>query len=82
MITNSKTIQKLVSHYGLKDVGYNRNYINFRCPFHADNDPSCGINCVTGHWHCFGCAKGGTLFNFIYRMVNAIKKMGYTGSYI
>lgn len=30
------------------------------CPFHADKNPSFGINLGSGKWHCFSCGRGGT----------------------
>jgi hypothetical protein len=41
---------------------------NMRCPFHEESTPSCGINIVTGLWHCFGCGLGGRLEDFVARL--------------
>ena len=30
-----------------------------RCPFHADNNPNCGVDRFTGIFHCFACGAGG-----------------------
>ncbi len=30
-----------------------------RCPFHADNNPSCGVDRLTGVFKCFSCGAGG-----------------------
>lgn len=30
-----------------------------RCPFHADNNPSCGVDRHTGVFKCFSCGAGG-----------------------
>jgi DNA primase len=34
-------------------------WLNCRCPFHKDNDPSFGVNSVTGAYKCFGCGIRG-----------------------
>ncbi|MGC8605769.1 MAG: DNA primase, partial [Desulfomonilaceae bacterium] len=40
------------------------------CPFHGDKDPSFYVSPQKGIFHCFGCAAGGSVFNFIMRMEN------------
>lgn len=40
------------------------------CPFHGDTDPSFYVSPQKGIFHCFGCAVGGSVFNFIMRMEN------------
>ncbi|MBU0456505.1 MAG: hypothetical protein KKA99_07010, partial [Gammaproteobacteria bacterium] len=34
------------------------------CPFHDDFHPSLSIDLKTGLFHCFGCAKEGSVFDF------------------
>jgi len=41
------------------------------CPFHQDKDPSFYVSPQKGIFHCFGCAVGGSVFNFIMKMENA-----------
>lgn len=81
-----KIISSLISYYGFKNISTNREYINFSCPFHVDRMPSCGINSTTGHWHCFSCADGGNIVNFVYRIEKnydrakkILKDCGYCG---
>jgi len=38
------------------------------CPFHADSQPSLSVDLEKGLWYCFGCNKGGDVFNFIMEM--------------
>ena len=35
------------------------------CPFHQEKSPSFHINPATGLWKCFGCGKGGDLFDYV-----------------
>jgi DNA primase len=40
-----------------------RNFVGL-CPFHAEKDPSFTINPERQTFHCFGCKKGGDVFDF------------------
>jgi DNA primase catalytic core len=50
------------------------------CPFHEDNDPSFKVSPSKNIFKCFGCGKGGNIFNFVtlYHKVDfgeAIRKL-------
>lgn len=36
-----------------------------RCPFHAEKTPSFFVNDEEGFFHCFGCGKKGSVYNFL-----------------
>src|SRR5213080_2585791 len=36
-----------------------------RCPFHKETKPSFSVNAAKEIFYCFGCQKGGSVFNFI-----------------
>lgn len=41
-----------------------RNYLGL-CPFHNEKTPSFNVNAEGGFFKCFGCGKGGNVFNFV-----------------
>ncbi len=58
-------------------VGLISNYLTLKksgkgyqglCPFHADRSPSFYVNPNTQLYYCFGCHKGGNVFNFLMEM--------------
>ncbi|MCH3916218.1 MAG: DNA primase [Spirochaetia bacterium] len=38
------------------------------CPFHHEKTPSFYVHDDKGYYHCFGCGKSGTIFNFVMEM--------------
>ncbi len=54
------------------------------CPFHMDSNPSLSIDINEGLWYCFGCNKGGDIFNFImeHEDLNFIESVKYLANYL
>ncbi len=56
-------IVRIVQDYvTLKKAGANW---SARCPFHKETKPSFSVNPAKEIFYCFGCQKGGSVFNFI-----------------
>lgn len=65
-VRDATDIVALISNYlTLKKSG--KGYQGL-CPFHADNSPSFYVNPNTQLYYCFGCQKGGNVFNFLMEM--------------
>ncbi len=60
-------VQVISGYVDLKRAGKDFRGI---CPFHGDKDPSFYVSPQKGIFHCFGCAVGGSVFNFIMKMEN------------
>lgn len=62
-LKNKVDIVEVISSFiPLKKSG--KNYLSL-CPFHQEKTPSFVVNREKNLYHCFGCGKGGTVFNFI-----------------
>ena len=62
-LANRCEISELVSQY----VPLTRRGSNLwgLCPFHSEKTPSFSVSVDKQIYHCFGCGKGGSVFNFI-----------------
>jgi len=60
-------VQVISSYIELKKAGKDYRGV---CPFHGDKDPSLYVSPQKNIFHCFGCAVGGSVFNFIMRIEN------------
>ena len=69
-VASATDIVQVISDYvHLKKAGKDYRGI---CPFHGDKDPSFYVSPQKGIFHCFGCAVGGSVFNFIMRIENIL----------
>ena len=52
-------------HVALKATGQN---LKGLCPFHKEKTPSFTVSPAKGIYYCFGCHKGGDVFNFLMEL--------------
>ncbi len=72
-VKNSVDIVRTVGEYvRLKRIGSSGRYLGL-CPFHTEKTPSFNVNADKQFYKCFGCGKGGDVFNFVME----IEGMGF-----
>jgi len=65
-VRDATDIVDLISNYvTLKKAG--KSFVGL-CPFHTDSAPSFHVNPNNQLYYCFGCQKGGDVFNFLMEM--------------
>jgi len=55
------------THAALKKSG---RYYKGLCPFHQEKTPSFHLDPERGLFHCFGCGRGGDIFDFVMQTAN------------
>ena len=58
------SLQRLVEARGIRLKRVGKNLVGL-CPFHKEQKPSLTITPSTNKWRCFGCGKGGTVFDWM-----------------
>ena len=64
-ILKSLNIIKLLNKLNIKNITTLDANIMFSCPFHKDDNPSCGVLKATGQYHCFSCGASGSIVSFV-----------------
>ena len=67
LAARSDIVDVVSSYVELKRKG--NNYFGL-CPFHSEKTPSFSVAPDKQMYHCFGCTKGGGVFNFIMEIEN------------
>ena len=77
-ISEKLSIEQVVGEYVVLTYRNGRHW--GLCPFHNEKTPSFSVSSEKGLFYCFGCHKGGTIFQFIMDMehlsfVEAVEKL-------
>lgn len=67
-------LKNLLDKLGIKNQRPLDDNIMMSCPFHEDNNPSCGIHKKTGQYHCFSCGESGSLIQLIAKIKSITNK--------
>ena len=57
-------ILELMARYGVETQTKGKNHFA-KCPFHDDGEASLSVDPAKNVWHCFGCDKGGSIYDFV-----------------
>ncbi|GAB2025494.1 DNA primase [Lactovum odontotermitis] len=80
-IRNSVNIADFIGQFvALKKTGQNFQGL---CPFHSEKTPSFNVNPAKKIFKCFGCGKGGSVFDFVmeYRQVGFVQAVKEVAEY-
>lgn len=61
-------VEVISSHTHLKKAGGHT--FKGLCPFHSEKTPSFTVDTAKGLFHCFGCGKGGNVYQFVQQIEN------------
>jgi DNA primase catalytic core len=60
------SVERLVEARGIKLKRVGKNLMGL-CPFHKEKNPSLAVTPGANKWRCFGCGRGGTVFDWVMR---------------
>src|SRR3982751_5092134 len=66
-LKNSADLSRIIQPYAADLKKKGANWMGC-CPFHQVKTPSFSVNPSKGFYKCFGCGKGGAVFNFLMEM--------------
>jgi DNA primase len=65
-VIDSTNFLDILEYYSIAPGNMNKkNEIKIKCPFHEDNNPSCGISIDKKVYHCWSCGASGNIVDFI-----------------
>ena len=64
-IKSGVSIEDILEHYKVADLRRRRDELIGICPFHEETKGSFSANVVKNIWQCFGCKRGGNIFDFV-----------------
>ena len=63
-VAERNPIEEVIGEYVALTKRSGQNFFGL-CPFHSEKTPSFSVSPSKNIYHCFGCGKGGSVFNFI-----------------
>lgn len=72
-------LEKMLKELNIENIKDCDNNLMANCPFHIENNPSWGINKITGVYHCFTCGASGNLITLICKLkkISAKQSINY-----
>ncbi len=65
-VINSVEFLDILKYYSIVFGNINKkNEVKINCPFHHDNNPSCGISIDKKIYHCWSCGASGNIVDFV-----------------
>ena len=79
IVRDANDIVTIVEEYGVKLSKSGKVYKGL-CPFHSETQPSFTVYRHTNSWYCYGCKKGGDVYQFVMEIescnfLQAIEKL-------
>ena len=68
IVRENLDVLTVLAHYGFDVKQNGQEQVKICCPFHDDNNPSCGFNTKKRVFNCFSCGEKGNVLDFVARM--------------